>query len=89
MRQYEALQFERFEMNVLVRNESYTKPKDNAPFQTTEDDRPISCACPADDHSVTACNYVGVTASRSYLVARDRTVSEVTERKSGVFIHAR
>jgi len=66
--QYEALTFELFETNVLVRNESHADPEDHEYFVTIEDCLPVSCTCPADEHYDNACKHRVAVAMRRPII---------------------
>lgn len=66
--QYEALTFELFETNVLVRNESYANPEDHEYLVEIDDGLPVSCTCPADEHYDNACKHRVAVAMRRPII---------------------
>jgi len=66
--QYEALTFELFETNVLVRNESHADPEDHEYLVEIGDGLPVSCTCPADEHYENACKHRVAVAVRRPII---------------------
>jgi hypothetical protein len=66
--QYEALEFELLETNVLVRNESHADPENHEYLVVIEADLPVSCTCPADEHYENACKHRVAVAMRRPII---------------------
>ena len=62
--QYEALEFELWNGDVRVRNESYADPENHEYTVRIEDDLPTACTCPADGKYSGACKHRVAVALR-------------------------
>jgi hypothetical protein len=66
--QYEAFAFSLLGGDVLVRNESHANPENHEYRVTIENGLPMSCECPADEHTEEACKHrVGVAIRPSII----------------------